>query len=273
MTSTTRVTVLGCGSSGGVPRANGDWGVCDPSEPRNRRRRCSMLVQRWNGPPGDREAATTVLIDTAPDLREQLIEAGVTRLDGVLFTHAHADQAHGIDDLRAIAYANRARVRVWMDAPTTDDLVPRFRYCFEGSNGYPPILKEMPTLEAFGAVTIDGPGGVIEALPLPQDHGGGPSMGFRFGDWAYSNDVVALPEETFAALGGLQLWFVDALRETPHPTHSHLAQSLAWRERLRPARTVLTNLHIDLDYQALVQRLPEGVEPAFDGQTFDLTNP
>ena len=265
--SVLQITVLGSGSSGGVPRADGDWGACDPSEPRNRRRRCSMLLRYWQAEQGTNAEATTVLIDTSPDLREQLIASGASRLDGVLYTHAHADQAHGIDDLRAIAYRMRQRIRVWMDTPTQEAMVPRFRYCFEGAGGYPPIVHLQPELRAFEPVRVDGPGGVLEALPLPQDHGGGvASLGFRIGRFGYSNDVVRLPEETLGALGGLDLWVADALRDSPHPTHSHVDQTLGWAERLKPQRTVLTNLHVDLDYRALAERLPQGVEPAYDGQ-------
>jgi len=270
MSTSTRVTVLGSGSSGGVPRVGGDWGACDPAEPRNRRRRCSMLIQQWQGAMGAPADATAVLIDTSPDLREQLLDAAVTHLDGVLYTHAHADQAHGIDDLRALAYHMRRRIPVWLDAPTRADLHPRFQYCFEGAGGYPAILKEMEPLVAGVPVTVRGPGGDFTALPLAQDHGGGPSLGFRFGAIGYSNDVVALPEESLAALLGLKLWFVDTLRETPHPTHSHLAQSLGWIERLRPERSILTNLHVDMDYRSLSARLPRGVELAYDGMTIDL---
>jgi phosphoribosyl 1,2-cyclic phosphate phosphodiesterase len=229
-----------------------------------------MLVQQWRGKPGSPSEATTLLIDTSPDLREQLLDADVQRLDGVFYTHAHADQAHGVDDLRALAYHMRARIPVWMDAPTRDDHYDRFRYCFEGSGGYPPILREMEQLTPLQTVVVDGPGGPIPVLPLAQDHGAGPSLGFRMGAWAYSNDTVALPEETFDSLHGLALWFVDALREQPHPTHSHLEQSLAWRDRISPARTVLTNLHTTMDYRSLRESLPQGVEPAYDGMTIDL---
>ncbi|MBU6407301.1 MAG: MBL fold metallo-hydrolase [Alphaproteobacteria bacterium] len=265
--SVLEITVLGSGSSGGVPRADGHWGVCDPAEPRNRRRRCSMLLRYWQGEQGSHADATTVLIDTSPDLREQLLAAEARRLDGVLYTHAHADQAHGIDDLRALAYRMRRLIPVWMDAPTQESMVPRFRYCFEGGGGYPPIVQLQPDLQPFAPVMVEGPGGTLEALPLPQDHGGGvASLGFRIGRFGYSNDMVALSEETLEALKGLDLWVADALRETPHPTHSHVAQTLAWAKRLKPRRTLLTNLHVDLDYQTLKAKLPERVEPAYDGQ-------
>lgn len=272
--SVLEITVLGCGSSGGVPRADGDWGACDPLEPRNRRRRCSMLLRYWQGEQGSTAEATTVLIDTSPDLREQLIATGANRLDGVLYTHAHADQAHGIDDLRAVAYRMRQRLRVWMDAPTRENLLPRFRYCFEGAGGYPPIVHLQEEMRPFEPVIVEGPGGVLEALPLPQDHGGGVvSLGFRIGRFGYSNDVVRLPQETLDALHGLDLWVADALRETPHPTHSHVDQTLGWAAQIRPRRTVLTNLHVDLDYRTLAARLPSGVEPAYDGQVLVVPDP
>ena len=272
--NTLRVTILGCGSSGGVPRANGDWGVCDPSEPRNRRSRCSILVQQWQGAAGAPEAATKVLIDTAPDLRTQLAEAKPSHIDAVLYTHDHADQTHGIDDLRAFVIAARKRIPIWMDAPTRNTLVPRFAYCFEGAgSGYPAIFEQAGEIKPHQKVSIDGPGGGIDFLPLTQDHGPQISLGFRFGPCAYSNDVVGLPPESLAELGGLDLWIVDALRQTPHPTHAHLAKTLGWIADLKPARAILTNMHIDLDYRTLLKTLPAGVEPGFDGMTADLSLP
>jgi phosphoribosyl 1,2-cyclic phosphate phosphodiesterase len=272
MSHTLRVTILGCGSSGGVPRATGDWGVCDPNEPRNRRSRCSILVQQWRGPPGGAEEATTVLIDTAPDLRTQLAEAKPTHIDAVLYTHDHADQTQGIDDLRAYVIASRKRMPIFMDAATRATLHPRFAYCFEGVGaGYPAILEEAGELKPYESVRIDGRGGAIDFLPLTQDHGFSHSLGFKFGPCAYSNDVVMIPEQSLVHLRGLELWIVDALRETPHPTHAHLGRSLDWIADLKPSRAVLTNMHIDLDYRRLVETLPAGVEPAFDGLHIDLS--
>lgn len=267
---TLRVTILGCGSSGGVPRADGNWGACDPTEPKNRRTRCGLLLQRWRGAPGAEGEATSILIDTAPDLREQMNAARVRHVDAVVFTHDHADQTHGLDDVRAFVLTQRRRMPVYMDAPTRKTLTQRFGYCFFGEGGYPPILEDAGDLRPGEEVKIDGPGGRVALLPLVQDHGIGVSLGFRFGAGAYSNDLVDMPPDSFAALHGVETWIVDALRYTPHPTHAHLARALGWIERLKPARAILTNMHIDLDYQTLRRELPPGVEPGYDGLSFDL---
>lgn len=268
--STLRVTLLGCGSSGGVPRADGDWGQCDPKEPKNRRSRCSLLVQRWRDAPTTAAESTTVLIDTAPELREQL--AGrVSHIDAILYSHDHADQTHGIDDVRALVLRMRRRIPVYMDAPTRRTMHARFGYCFFGEGAYPAILDDAGILSDLEDLTIDGPGGAITFKPLAQDHGNGVvSLGFRFGPAAYSNDVVAIPEQSFAELGELSLWFVDALRRRPHPTHAHLEMALEWAARLQPARTVLTDMHLDMDYRTLLAELPAGVEPGYDGLVIDL---
>jgi phosphoribosyl 1,2-cyclic phosphate phosphodiesterase len=245
------VTILGCGTSGGVPRIGNDWGACDPNEPKNRRRRCSILV---------RNNDTQVLVDTSPDLRQQLLDADVDRLDAVVWTHEHADQCHGIDELRVLAIRNRARVNAWGDDHTLSILKYRFDYCFEQLNGnpYPAILSEN---------LIDGPFtiGDIDFIPFEQDHGSITSLGFRMGPIGYSNDLVNLNDEGFEILKGVDTWIVDAMRYTPHPTHVNLETALKWIERLKPRRAVLTNMHVDLDYQTLVKDLPEGVEPAYDG--------
>lgn len=266
--SVRRVTILGCGSSGGVPRVDGDWGVCDPDEPRNRRTRCSLLIEQWRTSVGAGDP-TTVLIDTSPDLRQQLLAARVTRIDAIVYSHDHADQAHGIDDVRAIAYRMRRRIPTYMDAATQRSLETRFHYVFHGEGGYPPILETQARLEPDVAIIIDGPGGAIELLPLDQDHGHIRSIGFRFGNVAYSNDTVGLPPDTFSALKNLDVWIVDALRRTPHPSHAHLERTLGWIEALRPQRTVLTNMHVDMDYRSLKDELPVAVEPAHDGWRLD----
>ena len=269
---TLRVTILGSGSSGGVPRIGGEggyWGACDPQEPRNRRRRCSILVERWQDDPTKK---TTVLVDTSPDMREQLIDAGVDWLDGVLFTHDHADQSHGIDDLRMVAINKRRRVDVYMDAYTSETLMTRFGYCFQAPEGssYPPILHGHLIHGPGQSITIEGEGGPITALAFDQAHGDIRSLGFRFGPLAYSSDLVGLPEESFAALEGTACWIVDALRYAPHPSHAHVDLTLEWIARLRPRQAVLTNLHVDLDYQTLKGELPDGVEPAYDGMVFEF---
>ncbi|MFG1241840.1 MBL fold metallo-hydrolase [Xanthobacter sp. V7C-4] len=258
-------TILGCGSSGGVPRVGQGWGACDPLNPRNRRRRCSMLVERV-GPNGK----TTVLVDTSPDLREQLIGEGVTHIDAVLYTHEHADHTHGIDDLRPLAIHNRARVDIYADEDTSRMLHQRFGYCFSTPPGsaYPPILTEHRFREGR-EIVVDGAGGIISALPFRQRHGDIDSFGFRFGDVAYSSDVNGISENSLAHLHNLDVWVIDALRETPHPSHFTLQEALDHVAFMKPKRTILTNLHTDLDYAALEARLPDGIVPAYDGLKFE----
>ncbi|MEH3144104.1 MAG: MBL fold metallo-hydrolase [Methylobacterium frigidaeris] len=255
--------ILGCGSSGGVPRVAYGWGACDPAEPRNRRRRCSILVE---GRPAPDAEPTVVLVDTSPDLREQLLDAGVTRLDAILFTHAHADHTHGIDDVRPLVIHMRRRIPVHADAATRALLTARFGYCFETPPGsaYPPIL-DLRGLEEGVATTLEGPGGPVTAVPFAMEHGNEAALGFRFGDAAYAPDVSLMPDAAKARLRNLDLLVIDALRETPHPTHYSVSDALALIEEVRPRRAILTNLHTDLDYDALRRRLPDGVVPAHDG--------
>ena len=268
--STLEFTILGCGSSGGVPRADGDWGACDPAEPKNRRRRCSLLVRRRGAEPAQE---TTVLVDTSPDLREQTIAAGVKRIDAVLFTHDHADQTHGIDDLRAFFLRQRGQIPAHVDAATFASLHNRFGYIFEPAGGYPAIC-EPHLIPAHGQPwQVDGPSGAIPVVTFDQDHGAIRSVGYRFGGVAYSPDVRDIPDQAFDALADLDVWIVDALRFTPHPTHAHLERTLGWIERARPRRAVLTNMHIDMDYNALRSQLPANVEPAHDGLTIEWSSP
>ena len=256
-----KVTILGCGSSGGVPRVASGWGKCDPNEPKNRRRRCSIMVEKI-----DVGGVTRVIVDTGPDLRDQLIGAGVDRIDGVLYTHEHADHTHGIDDLRPIAIHAHARVDIWCDAGMSSFLNERFGYVFRCPPGsdYPPILNER-RLEAGKATTIAGQGGPIEALPFEVRHGRERALGFRFGALAYLPDVSDIPEDAERMLQGLDVWIVDALRDTPHPTHFSLDDALRWIERMKPKRAVLTNLHTDMDYATLKARLPSEIDVAYDG--------
>ncbi|MBS0244968.1 MAG: MBL fold metallo-hydrolase, partial [Proteobacteria bacterium] len=258
-----KLTLLGTGSSGGVPRVGNHWGACDPNNPKNRRRRCGALFERIAG-----RGRTSMLVDTGPDLREQLLDAGVGTIDGVVFTHDHADHAHGIDDLRMLAFNMRKRVDVFFDADTGATLKSRFSYCFVQPHGsaYPPILTAND-IEPFKAVMINGAAGPIEAMPVPQEHGDGKSLAYRVRDVAYSPDVSGLSAEAEAALQGLDLWIVDALRYIPHPSHFSVKQALEWIERLKPKRAILTHLHIDLDYASLKRELPPHVEPAYDGMT------
>ncbi len=211
-----------------------------------------------------------VLVDTSPDMRDQLLAARVQRLDAVLMTHDHADQSHGMDDLRALVLRAHRRIPVHMDKLTEATLGQRFGYCFEGAGAYPAILEKKVDLAPGQALEISGAGGPMPVLPLDQDHGGGRSLGFRVGNFAYCNDVVRLPDATLAELGGLHTLVVDALRYKPHPTHASVAEALAWIERLKPRQAFLTNLHVDLDYQRLRSELPEGVQPAFDGMELEI---
>jgi phosphoribosyl 1,2-cyclic phosphate phosphodiesterase len=262
-----RLTLLGTGSSGGVPRVGGDWGACDPAEPRNRRTRCSALVEQWT----TGSHATTVLIDTSPDLREQLLATGTTHLDAVVYTHDHADQAHGIDDVRALAIRQRKQIPVYFDAATQASLATRFSYIFRGAGGYPPILDIQPVVTPYERFQVPGPGGPVEFLPVDMEHGRIRCLGFRMGDVAYCNDVNGLPQRTMDTLAGLDTLIVDALRYTPHPSHAHLELTLAWIAALKPRRAILTNLHVDLDYRTLQNELPEGVEPAYDGMQIEFS--
>lgn len=257
-------TILGCGSSGGVPRIGNHWGECDPANPKNRRTRCSLLVERTT------DAGTTrVLIDTSPDMREQLLRADVASLDAVAYTHNHADHVHGVDDLRQIVIHNRRRLPVWADPPTQEALFARFGYAFvqpEGSS-YPPICT-MHTIK--GPFTITGDGGDITLTPLRVEHGDIESLGFRVADVCYLPDVSAIPDESVPVLKNLDLWILDALRRKPHPTHFHLDQSLEWIARMRPKQAILTNLHTDLDHSDVEAETPANVRAAFDGMVIEI---
>ncbi len=256
------ITILGCGSSGGVPRVAQGWGACDPLNPRNRRRRCSIFVEQTS-PDGGKTAA---LVDTSPDLREQLLDLGVTRLDGVLMTHAHADHTHGIDDVRPLVISARHKINIHMDEATSAVVRANFNYIFVTPPGsqYPPLLTEH-RLTPGAPVRIDGPGGPLRATPFRLEHGEIDALGFRFGDIAYSPDLNGIPAESLGYLEGLDLWIVDALRYTRHPSHFSLSETLDWIARLKPKRAILTNLHTDLDFARLAAELPPHVEPAYDG--------
>lgn len=257
-------TILGCGSSGGVPRIGGIWGDCDPNNPKNARQRCSMLVERITD-----AGKTSVLIDTSPDLRRQLLDANVSALDAVIYTHDHADHTHGIDDLRMVVFNMRKRLPIWADAATQTTLKQRFGYTFEQVPGtlYKPIL-EMNAMT--GPVTIDGAGGEIKFEPFLVDHGPIQANGFRIGNLAYLPDVSAMNDAAWQAVSNLDCWIVDALRRDPHPTHSHLSQTLDWIEQAAPKRAVLTNMHVDLDYDTLCHETPDHITPAFDGLQITL---
>lgn len=258
-------TILGCGSSGGVPRLGGLWGDCDPENPKNRRQRCSLLIERQ-----EKAGTTRVLIDTGPDVRNQLLNAGVGALDGVVYTHSHADHVHGLDDLRQIVFNMRARLPVWANAATSNDLISRFGYAFVQPEGspYPPILNLHPI---DGPVTINGDGGAITLEPIEVDHGRETALGFRIGNTAYIPDVSNIPEAAWAQLQDLDVWILDALRREPHPTHAHLARSLEWIEKAKPKQAVLTNMHLDLDYETVKAETADHITPAYDGMQLRIT--
>lgn len=263
---TTTLTILGCGSSGGVPRIGGDWGICDPANPKNRRRRCSLLVTKTGG-----KGATRALIDTSPDMRDQMLAAEVGEIDGVLYTHEHADHTHGIDELRAFFLNRRAKVKVWADEPTGQMLMSRFAYCFYAAPGsdYPPIL-DLNRIVAAQRVNVTGAGGAIAALPFTVHHGNMEALGFRIGNTAYTPDLNGIPDASLPALEGLDLWIVDALKRTPHPSHLSLPETLDWIARVRPKRAILTNMHVSLDFETLRRELPPHIEPAWDGMEIEI---
>ena len=260
------LTILGSGSSAGVPRPALGWGACDPNNPKNRRRRCSLLIEKI-GDPG----VTRVLIDTSPDLREQLIDAKVDHLEAVFLTHEHADQTHGIDDLRSVVLHMRKRIPVYFNQSTAKDIASRFSYCFEQAPGsdYPAILSRQ-SIEAGGAQTIEGKGGAVALSAFLLRHGNIPALGYRIGNAAYTPDLNGIPKESFGALENLDLWIVDALRYAPHPSHFNLDDALSWIGRFKPRRAVLTNLHSDLDYEVLRAKLPDGVVPGYDGMQLTI---
>ncbi|MGB5837206.1 MAG: MBL fold metallo-hydrolase [Albidovulum sp.] len=259
-----RFTILGCGSSGGVPRIGDNWGDCDPANPKNRRTRCSLLVERI-----DAGGTTRVLIDTSPDMREQLLRTGVGTLDAVLYTHSHSDHVNGLDDLRQIVFNTKVRVPVWADGSTQHEVMARFAYAFvqpEGSS-YPPIC-DLHTIK--GPVVISGAGGSITFDPFEVDHGDIDALGFRIGNLAYLPDVLKIPEPIWDShLQGLDCWIVDALRRTPHPTHAHMALTLEWIARAQPKHGVLTNMHIDMDHSAVEAETPAHISAAYDGMVLE----
>ena len=255
-----RVTMLGCGPSWGVPRIGNDWGACDPKNPRNRRRRASILVK---------SGEAQLLVDTSPDMREQFLDARVGRIDAVLLTHAHADHLHGIDDLRTVNRLMGRAIPVYGDAATLQEMEQRFGYIFTPIN---PAAKSTFYKPALERRLIDGPfeAAGVAITPFVQDHGFSKTLGFRIGRFAYSTDVVTLDETAFAVLAGIDTWIVDCIRYVPHVTHAHLEKTLQWIARVRPQRAILTHMDESLDYETLRRTLPPGVEPGYDGLTIDL---
>lgn len=249
-----RVTVLGCGGSNGVPTIGNRWGACDPANPRNRRLRPSVLVE---------DQGVAMLIDTTPDLREQLLTNQISRVDAVLYTHAHADHCHGIDEMRELNRLMGRPIAVHARADAMADLNQRFGYCFQPiTNTEHPFYKpQLLPREITGPFTV----GPVTVIPFEQDHGWVPTLGFRIGGFAYSTDVLRLDEPAFAVLAGIDTWIVDCVREEPHPVHSHLAQTLDWIARVRPRQAWLTHMSNAMDYDTIRAKLPPGVAPAYDG--------
>jgi phosphoribosyl 1,2-cyclic phosphate phosphodiesterase len=263
---TLTLTILGCGSSAGVPRPALGWGACDPKNPKNRRRRCSLLVERQSG-----NGVTRVVIDTSPDLREQLIDTDVDHIDAVFLTHEHADQTHGIDDLRSVVLHQRRRIPVYLNQSTAKHILLRFSYCFVSPQGsdYPPILDSHP-IEAGESRSIAGKGGPLELSAFILQHGNIPALGYRIGRAAYTPDVNDIPRESWPALENLDLWIIDGLRYAGHSSHFSVNDALSWIDRFKPKRAVITNMHSDLDYEVLRPRLPPNVIPAYDGMRLTL---
>lgn len=259
---TARVYILGCGTSGGVPQLLSGWGNCDPNEPKNARRRCSILVEYQE---------RKLLVDTTPDCRLQLLDFDLSQIDGLLYTHSHADHCHGLDEMRWVCQARKNGIATYGFATHLEDLQHRFSYAFsplrQGATAYykpvllPHILRPMQSFHALG----------LEILPLELHHGFSKVLGFRIGNFAYCTDVVELDETNLTALEGIDYWIIDCLRYKPHPTHSHLERTLAWIERLKPKQAFFTHMNNDMDYQELVRILPQGVAPAFDGLQFDFS--
>lgn len=263
-----RFTILGCSSSPGVPRLNGDWGACDPTNPKNRRRRAAFLIEQI-GPDGGR---TTVVVDTGPDFREQMISAGVKRVDAVLYTHAHADHLHGIDDLRGYFILQHSRIPIYADPFTMERIREGFGYCLETPPGgnYPPIVLPRLISTLDEPIMIDGPGGRVPVMPYKQIHGEIHSLGFRIGKVAYSSDVSDFPAETVPKLAGLDMLIIDTLQYKFHPSHLSLEQALSWIGRFSPQRAILTHMHTPLDYDAVMAQTPDHVQPAYDGLAFEF---
>ena len=257
-----RVTILGCGGSDGVPMVGGpdgrgDWGACDPANPRNRRTRAGIHIA---------SGAVSLLIDTPPDLRDQLLGNGISRITHVLYTHDHADHSHGINELRRLGRLLGGRMPVYATPETLARQHKRFAYAFEQMPGspYPPILEGRPIR---GRLDLDGLG----VQPVVQDHGfGQTTLGFRIGNFAYSTDAVGFSDEAFVALEGLAVWIVDCFGETRHPTHAHWDLTMSWIERLKPQRAILTHMGVSLDYETVRRRCPAGVEPGYDGMVIDV---
>ena len=255
-----KVRILGCGSSGGVPLIGCKCAVCTSADPRNKRTRVSIMVEH---------EGTSVLVDASPDLRQQFLAADLTKVDAVVLTHGHADHVHGLDDLRSVNYYRNAPLDLWAAPDCLAEVQRRFGYAFE-----PPSTTGIWYVPSLVPRPIDGPFqiGSLTVEPFWQDHGMSrdPVHGLRFGKFAYSTDVKTMPEPAFKVLAGIDVWVVDCLSERPNPAHSHLEQTLAWIERVRPRRAILTHMNHTVDYDAWAARLPASVEPGYDGLVIEI---
>ena len=262
--NTYKFTILGCGSSGGVPRIGNDWGKCNPLNPKNHRSRCSLLIQKKG-----ENGVTNILIDSGPDIRLQLLGAKIGKLDAVIYTHYHADHISGIDDLRMVAINVRNLIPVWADTKTSKKLKSSYSYIFNTPKGskYPPILK---LNEINETIRIQGSGGIIEIKPLEVNHGEINALGFKIQKVAYIPDVLEIPQKTWTLLKDLDVLIIDALRRKPHPSHTHLEKTLSWIRKLEPKISYLTNMHTDIDYEEIQKEIPKNVFPSFDGLNVEL---
>ncbi|MDX9689883.1 MAG: MBL fold metallo-hydrolase [Alphaproteobacteria bacterium] len=252
-----KVTILGCGGSAGVPMIGNEWGNCDPNEPRNVRLRSSILVE---------DKDQVLLVDTSPDMREQLLRADIKDLTAIFYTHAHADHCHGIDNIRTVNWMTRKPMPVYGNEVTIKELTHRFEYIFQSGT---PDKFYRPAVEVY---IIQGPMdfGDIHVTTYPLKHGRDICLGYRFNDFAYSTDVSEINEAAFEALRGVKVWVVDAVREEPHHSHAHLERTLEWIERVKPAKAYLTHMNQTMDYCSLRAKLPHHVEPAYDGLVIEL---
>ncbi|MFO1075511.1 MAG: MBL fold metallo-hydrolase [Geminicoccaceae bacterium] len=257
-----RVTVLGCGTSAGVPQIGCHCAVCRSPDPRNKRRRCSLLIE---------VAGLRILVDTGPDLRQQCLDAGIETLDALIYTHAHADHVHGIDDLRAINNNQMSAIPTYAEATVLAHIEERFPYAFAGGHGAHGWWR--PELRAHAVEQGTFRIGPVEVGLFGQKHGRGRTTGLRIGGFGYSTDTDGLDEAAFAALAGVEVWIVDALRDRPHPSHAHLDLALAWIERVGPRQAFLTHMNHEVDYADWAARLPAGVAPAHDGLVVELDDP